>query len=238
MQLQTMEWWSRSAQQLHFNYSWLKPITIGVITLNLVASSPLHSADQFTTAQCAQLSQAFEYNRDEQRTGYALRDAERIKDEELQLEKQIRTYCESPISVELLPKPLGRHGRNRSKSGSSAIAKGSTTFLSEVNKARASDVKSANKRQNQGKIAAGSDRAGLRGTMSPQAQHRHFLASLVELRTPYDGEQQQAWLAWYQEPYWCYGVKVTKQIVACVNKRQKAQEQFEAWWQRQNLSDQ
>jgi len=240
MQLQTMEWWSRNAQQLQINYRWFRPVIIGLITFNLVASSPLYSADQFTTAQCAQLSQALDDNRDEQRTGYALRDSERIKDEELQLEKQLRTYCESPISVELSAHPYGKTARRGAKRASSiaAITKRGNALISELKKARSNETKSSNKRQAQGKVAAGSDRAGLRGTLSPQAQHRHFLASLVELRTPYDGEQQQAWLAWYQEPCWCYGVKVTKQIVACVNKRQKAQEQFEAWWQRQNLSDQ
>jgi hypothetical protein len=238
MQLQTMDYWSRKAQKLRFNYQWLKPVIIGLISINLVASHPLHSADQFTTAQCAQLSQALDDNRDEQRTGYALRDSERIKDEELQFEKQIRTYCESPVSVEVMPMPNGKFGRrsaHRTPSVDTSTKRGNP-LLAELKKAREKAAKLAEK--NQGKVAAGSDRAGLRGTLSPQAQHRHFLASLVELRTPYNGAQQQAWLAWYQEPYWCYGVKMTKQIVACVNKRQKAQEQFEDWWQRQNLSDQ
>jgi hypothetical protein len=238
MQLQTMELWSRSAQQIRLNDKWLKPLVIALFGLNLVASSPLQSAEQFTEAQCAQISQALENNRDEQRTGYALRDSERIKDEELQLEKQYRTYCESPIRAETMPwlqRKSGRHATNSATKSPSmkALASRGRDLINEFAK-----TAKANQRKDQGKVSAGSDHAGLRGTMSPQAQHRHFIASLVELRTPYNGAQQQAWLAWYQEPYWCYGVKITSQIVACVNKRQKAQEQFEDWWQRQNLSDQ
>ncbi len=238
MQLQTMAWWPQSTHITLINYQWLKPTIITLFALTLVASTALHSAEQFTEAQCGQLSQALENNRDGQRSGYALRDSERIKEEELMLEKQLRTYCESPIKTEATPSYRNKSERSRAQTSSqslAALAKRGEDLIQKFKKANAARHQKA---QDQGKITAGSDRAGLRGTMSPQAQHRHFLASLVELRTPYDGVKQQAWLAWYQEPYWCYGVKVTKQIVACVDRRQQAQDQFEAWWQRQNLSDQ
>ncbi len=232
MQLQAMEWWSRSAQQFHLTTGWLKPLIIGLLTFNLIASSPVQSVEQLTLAQCEQLDQALESNRDEQRAGYALRDSERIKDEELQLEKQLRTYCESPVSAETTFLPLPKASRRSAKT---SLAK---TDAKQHPKLTKSQNKASKINKDQGKVASGSEQAGLRGALSPQAQHRHFLASLVELRTPYAGAQQQAWLAWYQEPYWCYGVKMTAKIVACVNKRQHAQEQFEKWWQSQNLSDQ
>ncbi len=218
---------------------------------------PLQATEVLNEQQCAQLDYALQSNRERQRNGYRLSDADLIKDEELQLEKQLRAYCQGTETSQIQLPQFNKVGRllpNRLKSSFSNLAKKTQhrvpeqSAISELHDQaeqtqRGQQSTQANRvaRKNtksQGEVAAGSNRAGLRGTLLPQAQHRHFLASLLEIRTPYSGEQQQAWLAWYQEPYWCYGVKVTSQIVDCVDKRQKAQAQFERWWQQQNLSDQ
>lgn len=62
--------------------------------------------------------------------------------------------------------------------------------------------------------------------------------SSVRLAAPYQGKQQQAWLAFYQSPFYCYNVRSTVRIRQCVEQRQAAQRQFERQWHLQNLSDQ
>ncbi len=204
----------------------IKLIVIIVLTFQLTTSHPLYSAEQFSQDQCEQLQYTLTLNREQQRAGYALREAAQIKDEELQLERQLRHSCSQPTLEEAGDLLL---------TNTRQIRKPKTAKAKASNAATKARIKTS---KQQGKITTGSDKAGLRTTMQPQAQHRHFLASLIELRTPYTGEQQQAWIAWYQEPYWCYGVKKTAHIVDCVNQRQKAQAQFESWWQSQSLSDQ
>ncbi len=221
------------------------PIHLCLCWLTLTfAIPPLQAAEALNEQQCAQLNYALQNNRERQRNGYRLRDAELIKDEELQLEKQLRTYCQNTEISQLQLPQLNKVGRllpNRLKSSFSNLAKTKTRLVKEPSATSELNHHAQQTQRNtksQSDVGAGANRAGLRGTLMPQAQHRHFLASLLEIRTPYSGEQQQAWLVWYQEPYWCYGVKVTSQIVDCVDKRQKAQAQFERWWQQQNLSDQ
>ena len=67
-----------------------------------------------------------------------------------------------------------------------------------------------------------------------------FLTSAVEIKAPYQGQQLIAWLGYYQEPRFCYGVRTTSVIVECATRRQQAMQQFEREWQQQpaNLSDQ
>jgi hypothetical protein len=67
-----------------------------------------------------------------------------------------------------------------------------------------------------------------------------FLTSAVEIKAPYQGQQLMAWLGYYQEPRFCYGVRTTSVIVECAARRQQAMQQFEREWQQKpsNLSDQ
>ena len=67
-----------------------------------------------------------------------------------------------------------------------------------------------------------------------------FFASTIEVKAPYQGQQLSAWLGYYQEPRFCYGVRTTSVIVECAMRRQQAMQQFEQQWQqnRPDLSDQ
>lgn len=77
------------------------------------------------------------------------------------------------------------------------------------------------------------------GTPSTTRRQRRQAKRLqLELRGPYQGPKQQAWLRYYQDPYYCFGVRQTAVIVACTLLRQQAQQQFEQNWQTPNLSDQ
>lgn len=73
---------------------------------------------------------------------------------------------------------------------------------------------------------------------TPSQQAKPLQISVVSLTAPYQGKQLQAWLAFYQSPFYCYNVRATERIRQCVEQRQAAQRRFERQWQRQNLSDQ
>lgn len=75
-------------------------------------------------------------------------------------------------------------------------------------------------------------------TNTPQHRSKPLQISVVRLTAPYQGQQLQAWLAFYQSPFYCYNVRATERIRQCVEQRQAAQRRFERQWQRQNLSDQ
>lgn len=68
--------------------------------------------------------------------------------------------------------------------------------------------------------------------------------SLISVKAPYQGAKQQAWLAYYQPPFYCFGVRHTDRIRQCVEQRQQAQQRFELQYhdkvrpERNNLSDQ
>ena len=71
-------------------------------------------------------------------------------------------------------------------------------------------------------------------------KNQRFLSSNIEFKAPYQGKQLSAWLGYYQEPRFCFGVRATRVIVECANLRQQAMRQFEQDWQQKpaNLSDQ
>lgn len=79
-------------------------------------------------------------------------------------------------------------------------------------------------------------------TAAPAKPHSHHAKplqiSVVSLTAPYQGKQLQAWLAFYQSPFYCYNVRATERIRQCVEQRQAAQRRFERRWRQQNLSDQ
>ncbi len=77
-----------------------------------------------------------------------------------------------------------------------------------------------------------------RRSNTPQHRSKPLQISVVRLTAPYQGQQLQAWLAFYQSPFYCYNVRATERIRQCVEQRQAAQRRFERQWQRQNLSDQ
>ncbi len=70
---------------------------------------------------------------------------------------------------------------------------------------------------------------------------RQLTFSSVTYKNRYQGAQLQAWLNYYREPQFCYGVRLTPVIVVCAELRQQAQQEFEQQWQQQRpyiLSDQ
>jgi len=68
------------------------------------------------------------------------------------------------------------------------------------------------------------------------------MSSVVEIKAPFQGAKLTAWLAFYQEPRFCFGVRQTSVLVECVHLRQQALAQFERHWQqhprKHDLSDQ
>jgi hypothetical protein len=162
-----------------------------VILICFVANLP--AVEQFNLNQCKQLQEDLEKNRNLQRKGYRLRDAEKIKDTEQRLQKQLFYHCEKPIVTQTKATmrrllPTSRH----------------PSF--ESDRSMAGD----------------------------------FYASTIEVKAPYQGKQLSAWLGYYQEPRFCYGVRTTSVIVECATRRQQAMQQFEQDWQQHpaNLSDQ
>jgi hypothetical protein len=153
----------------------------------------LPAVEQFNLGQCQQLQQELQKNRNHQRTGYRLRDAEKLKDTEQRLQKQLFYHCEKPIVTQ---------------------AKATVRRLMP------------NARQ----TSFAPDRS-MKG---------EFFASTIEVKAPYQGKQLSAWLGYYQEPRFCYGVRTTSVIVDCAMRRQQAMQQFEREWQlnSSNLSDQ
>jgi len=162
-------------------------IVLGFFVVNLPA------VEQFDLGQCQQLQQELQKNRNHQRTGYRLRDAEKLKDSEQRLQKQLFYHCEKPI-----------------------VTQAKATVRRVMPKARYSDA------------------APFREQQQP------FFASTVEVKAPYQGKQLSAWLGYYQEPRFCYGVRTTSVIVDCAMRRQQAMQKFEEAWRhnRLNLSDQ
>lgn len=73
---------------------------------------------------------------------------------------------------------------------------------------------------------------------TPSHRAKPMQISVISLTAPYQGKQLQAWLAFYQSPFYCYNVRATERIRQCVEQRQAAQRRFERQWQQQNLSDQ
>ncbi len=70
---------------------------------------------------------------------------------------------------------------------------------------------------------------------------RQLTFSSIVSKAKYQGKQLQAWLDYYREPSFCFGVKLTHLMVICVELRQQAQLEFEQLWQQQAsgaLSDQ
>ena len=51
--------------------------------------------------------------------------------------------------------------------------------------------------------------------------------SVISVKAPYQGAKQKAWLAYYQPPFYCFGVRYTERIRQCVEQRQQAQQRFE-----------
>lgn len=51
--------------------------------------------------------------------------------------------------------------------------------------------------------------------------------SVISVKAPYQGAKQRAWLAYYQPPFYCFGVRHTERIRQCVEQRQQAQQRFE-----------
>lgn len=68
--------------------------------------------------------------------------------------------------------------------------------------------------------------------------------SVIAVKAPYQGAKLDAWLAYYQAPFYCYAVRQTERIRQCVEQRQQAQQRFEQQFaerqpsQTNNLSDQ
>jgi hypothetical protein len=70
---------------------------------------------------------------------------------------------------------------------------------------------------------------------------RELTFSTIVSKSRYQGKQLQAWLDYYREPRFCYGVRLTHLMVICTELRQQAQREFEQHWQQQQpntLSDQ
>jgi hypothetical protein len=153
----------------------------------------LPAVEQFNLGQCQQLQQELQKTRNHQRTGYRLRDAEKLKETEQRLQKQLFYHCEKPIVTQ---------------------AKATVRRLMP------------NARQT---------------SFAPDRSVKNeFFASTIEVKAPYQGKQLSAWLGYYQEPRFCYGVRTTSVIVDCAMRRQQAMQQFEREWQlnSSNLSDQ
>ena len=51
--------------------------------------------------------------------------------------------------------------------------------------------------------------------------------SVITVKAPFQGAKQAAWLAFYQAPFYCFGVRQTERIRQCVEQRQQAQQRFE-----------
>ncbi len=165
-------------------------VVVLVILGCFVANLP--AVEQFNLGQCQQLQAELEQNRNHQRRGYRLRDAEKLKDTEQRLQKQLFYHCEKPIvtQAKVTVRRLLTNARQKSF---------------------APDRSSAD----------------------------DFYASTVEVKAPYQGKQLSAWLGYYREPRFCYGVRTTSVIVECATRRQQAMQQFEQEWQQPvNLSDQ
>lgn len=155
--------------------------------------SQLPAVEQFDLKQCQQLQRELEKNRQQQRSGYRLKDAGRVKDTEQRLHKQLFFHCEKPI-----------------------VTQATSTLRRLLPHVRT----------------------------TPFREDRHpsetFLSSKIEIKAPYQGKQLSAWLGYYQEPRFCYGVRATSVMVECANLRQQAMQQFEKDWRQHpaNLSDQ
>ncbi len=51
--------------------------------------------------------------------------------------------------------------------------------------------------------------------------------SVIAVKAPYQGAKLDAWLAYYQAPFYCFAVRHTERIRQCVEQRQQAQQRFE-----------
>ncbi len=162
-------------------------VILGFFVANLPA------VEQFNLGQCQQLQTELEKTRNHQRKGYRLRDAEKLKDTEQRLQKQLFYHCEKPIVTQ-------------TKATVRRLLPGARQKSFEPDRGSGSE----------------------------------FFASTIEVKAPYQGKQLSAWLGYYQEPRFCYGVRTTSVIVECATRRQQAMQQFEQDWQRKaaNLSDQ
>jgi hypothetical protein len=70
---------------------------------------------------------------------------------------------------------------------------------------------------------------------------RQLTFSSIVSKAKYQGKQLQAWLDYYREPGFCFGVRLTHVMVICAELRQQAQLEFEQLWQQRSsstLSDQ
>lgn len=77
----------------------------------------------------------------------------------------------------------------------------------------------------------------IRQTAAVAAQPaRQLTFSSIVSKAKYQGKQLQAWLDYYREPGFCFGVRLTHLMVICAELRQQAQLEFEQLWQQRPLT--
>lgn len=170
--------------------------------------------EQFSVPQCAQLEAALELNREQQRRGYKLKHELKIKAQQAQFELQLQYHCQQPQDITKPQRRLAKADRNKGRQ----------------------TVQASSQAQNQTKI-----QASTRGKNPPDAG---MSISVISVKAPFHGAKQLAWLNYYQQPFYCFGVRHTERIRQCVEQRQQAQQRFEQQYrerqpsQTNNLSDQ
>ena len=110
--------------------------------------------------------------------------------------------------------------------------------------AESATLATAGQRQGQADATRGNRLAQRRirqATATATQPARQLTFSSIVSKAKYQGKQLQAWLDYYREPSFCFGVRLTHLMVICAELRQRAQLEFEQLWQQQSsgtLSDQ
>lgn len=182
---------------------------------SLPTSEPISALAATSTAaakRCAMLALKLREIQAQYRRGYSIKQQLKLQQQQARLELQWQQDC-SPAAPDTSVHPTPRNRDTGTLKQS--VPRQSVTKQSVTKQAATTPARQAN------------------SSTSPGWQ-----ASQVIVKSPYQGAQQTAWLAYYQSPFFCYNVRETSRIRQCVELRQQARQQFELWWRQQNLSDQ
>lgn len=197
----------------------LRPAFWLLSLLLFYSANPQASVRQLNSAQCAQLSLKLQQNQDAQRRGYSRSEEVKLTNQQAQLELQLAHYCQQPQD------DSPRHGVRQQQHHNKARAPASKA-ASEARTSASQRASAANQPTNRQASTAG-NRAAADG----------WQVSTLVVKAPYQGAQLDAWLQFYQPPFYCYGVRHTERIRQCVEQRQQAQRQFEQRWQQPPPAD-
>ncbi len=205
----------------------LRPAFWLLSLLLFYSANPQASVRQLNSAQCAQLSLKLQQNQDAQRRGYSRSEEVKLTNQQAQLELQLAHYCQQPQDDS--PRHGVRQKQNPKKArapASKAASEARTSASQRATPANTSANQPTNRQVNTAANTAGN-----------KAAADGWQVSTLVVKAPYQGAQLDAWLQFYQAPFYCYGVRHTERIRQCVEQRQQAQRQFEQRWQQPPPTD-